>query len=57
MIIWQTWARAADYPLFIIYLFVCWLLLIIAGGLVAWRLQWPGDARPQNAPARDGDDR
>ncbi len=57
VIIWQTWSRAAGFPLFIIYLFVCWLALIVAGGIVARRLEWPADSRGRNAASRESDDR
>jgi len=57
VIIWQTWSRVADFPLFIVYLFVCWLALIIVGGIVARRLDWPVDVRARNVIAREGEDR
>ncbi len=57
VIIWQTWSRASGFPLFIIYLFVCWLALIIVAGVVARRLEWPVDVRARNVIAREGEDR
>jgi hypothetical protein len=57
VIVWQTWSRAAGFPLFIVYIFVCWLALIVTGGLVARRLEWPVGTRARNAAAREGDER
>jgi hypothetical protein len=56
VIIWQTWSRAAGFPLFIVYIFVCWLALVVTGGVVARRLEWPG-ARARNVAARESDER
>ncbi len=57
VIILQTWSRVAGFPLFIVYIFVCWFALIVVGGIVARRLEWPVDARARNAAAREGEDR
>ena len=57
VIIWQTWSRASGFPLFIVYIFVCWLALIAAGGLVVRRLEWSADGRAQNVIAREGEER
>lgn len=54
VIIVQTWARAAGIPLFTIYLFACWLALIVIGGVLTAKL-----ARLEEPPAatRAGDER
>jgi hypothetical protein len=57
MIIWQTWSEAAGLPLFIIYIFVCWLVLIIAGAVVALRVDWPADGRARHGGGGDGEER
>jgi hypothetical protein len=57
VIIWQTWQRAAGIPLFIIYIFVCWTALIVAGGLVARRLQWSTESGAPDSIVRDGEER
>jgi hypothetical protein len=58
VIILQTWARVSGFPLFILYLFICWLLLIVAGGIVAALLPWHEDARARRdgAIVRESDD-
>jgi hypothetical protein len=57
VIIWQTWSRAADLPLFTIYIFVCWLALIIAGAIVALRVDWATEDRARNVVGRDSEER
>jgi hypothetical protein len=44
LIILRTWSKAAGFPLFVLYIFACWLALIVAGALVARRLPWAGGA-------------
>ena len=38
LVIFQTWSQIAGFPLFIIYVFVCWFVLIVAGGVLCARL-------------------
>jgi len=57
VIIWKTWSSAADFPLLIVYIFACWLALIVAGGIVARRLEWTVDTRAPNAITREGEER
>lgn len=50
VIILQTWSGASGFPLFIIYIFACWLALIVAGRALSVRLALLDDA----APRQDG---
>lgn len=38
VVIFQTWSEVTGLPLFIIYVFACWLALIVLGGLLGSRL-------------------
>jgi hypothetical protein len=44
ILILHSWSEAAGFPLFIIYTFVCWLALIILGGILSVRLSRLEDA-------------
>ena len=44
VIILQTWSEAAGFPLFIVYIFACWLALIAASVVVSRRLAQREDA-------------
>ncbi len=46
IVILQAWSKAAGFPLHIVYIFVCWLALIVAGRVVTARLAWRDDALP-----------
>lgn len=55
----QTWSKAAGFPLFIVYIFVCWFGLIVAGGVIAMRIVWDEKERPHGEglmPPDGGDD-
>jgi hypothetical protein len=49
ILILQSWSEASGFPLFIAYIFVCWVLLIVAGGILSTRL-----ARLEEEPAGEG---
>lgn len=44
VLILHAWSQAADFPLFIVYIFVCWILLIVLGGILSRRLARLEDA-------------
>ena len=44
VLIVQAWGRQAGFPLFIVYIFVCWALLIAAGAILSVRLGRMEDA-------------
>jgi hypothetical protein len=44
VVIVQSWGRAAGFPLFIVYVFVCWAALIAAGAAISVRLGRMDDA-------------
>jgi uncharacterized membrane protein YraQ (UPF0718 family) len=44
VLILQAWSRSTGFPLFIIYIFVCWLLLIVLGGILSRKLARLEDA-------------
>lgn len=47
VVIFQAWSELSGFPLFIVYVFTCWIALIIAGGVVYSRLdQADGVDRP-----------
>lgn len=47
VVIFQVWSEHSGFPLFIVYVFTCWIALIIAGGAVYSRLdQFEGADRP-----------
>lgn len=48
VLIVQAWSRAAGMPLFIIYIFVCWVLLIVLGGILSTRLGRLEDMSPES---------
>jgi hypothetical protein len=49
ILILETWSRTAGFPLFIIYIFVCWIGLIVLGGIMSARL-----ARLEDASSGEG---
>lgn len=50
--IWQALSRAAGFPLFLIYIFACWIALIAAAFLLSRRLR--AIEEPRQLAARDG---
>ncbi len=50
LIILHTWSRESGFPLLIVYLYVVWLALIVAGRVVSKRLARLDDADPRSAP-------
>ncbi len=38
VLILRAWSKASGFPLFIVYIFVCWALLIVFGGILSARL-------------------
>jgi len=38
VVILQAWSELSGLPLFIVYVFTCWMALIVAGGVVYSRL-------------------
>lgn len=56
VLIVQSWARATGFPLFIVYIFVCWIMLIVLGALLSIRLARLGDATPEDGSIIRHDD-
>jgi hypothetical protein len=52
----QNWSLVSGLPLFVIYLFVCWVGLIFAAWRLSRRFAMPeSDSRPPPAGLREGD--
>ncbi|MYZ47561.1 hypothetical protein [Propylenella binzhouense] len=51
-----SWSRAAGFPVFIVYIFAVWAMLIAAAFLLARRLPWSDERQGADAPlsGRDG---
>jgi hypothetical protein len=54
ILILHTWSEAAGWPLFIIYIFVLWLVLIVLGGILSVRLSRLEDASGDAVRRGDG---
>lgn len=53
VVIFQTWSEVTSLPLFIVYVFVCWLALIVLGGLLGSRLHRMEETEHHPEPRMD----